>query len=92
MRSLSFLASRRWVLFAIAVVLLAWLAWVLGQWQFHRLEDRKERNAIVERNTAADPVPVDDVLAAGEPVPAGEQYRRVTAEGVYDTDKTVVVR
>ena len=92
MRSLSFLASRRWVLFAIVVVLLAWLAWVLGQWQFHRLEDRKERNAIVERNTAADPVPVDDVLAAGDPVPAGEQYRRVTAEGVYDTDNTVVVR
>ena len=46
----------------------------------------------MERNTAADPVPVDDVLAAGDPVPASEQYRRVTAEGVYDTDKTVVVR
>ena len=92
MRSLSFLASRRWVVFAIVVVLLAYLAWVLGEWQFHRLADRKERNAIVERNTAADPVPVDDVLAAGDPVPASEQYRRVTAEGVYDTDHTVVVR
>ena len=92
MRSLSFLASRRWVLFAIVVALLAWLAWALGEWQFHRLEDRKDRNAIVERNTAADPVPVEEVLAAGEDVPDREQYRRVTAQGEYDVEDTVVVR
>ena len=92
MRSLSFLASRRWVLFAIVVALLAWLAWALGEWQFHRLEDRKDRNAIVERNSAAEPVPVEEVLAAGEDVPDSEQYRRVTAQGEYDVEDTVVVR
>jgi len=91
-RSLSFLASRRWVLFAIVVALLAWLAWALGEWQFHRLEDRKDRNAIVERNSAAEPVPVEEVLAAGEDVPDSEQYRRVTAQGEYDVEDTVVVR
>jgi cytochrome oxidase assembly protein ShyY1 len=91
-RSASFLLSRRWVLFGIVVVLLAYLAWVLGQWQFHRLEDRRDRNAIVERNTAAEPAPVADVLAVGDPVEPGEEWRRVTATGEYDVERTVVVR
>jgi cytochrome oxidase assembly protein ShyY1 len=91
-RSLSFLLSRRWILFGIVVALLAWAAWALGQWQFHRLDERQERNAIVARNVAADPVPAADVLAVGEPVPAGDEWRRVTAVGSYDVADTVVVR
>jgi cytochrome oxidase assembly protein ShyY1 len=91
-RSLSFLVSRRWILFALVVVLLAWLAWWLGEWQFHRLEDRKERNAVVERNVKADPVPAGEVLAVGEKVSSSEQYRRVTATGEYDVADTVIVR
>jgi len=91
-RSLSFLASRRWAIFALVVVVLAWLAWWLGEWQFHRLEDRKERNAVVERNVKADPVPAAELLAVGEPVSSSEQWRRVTATGEYDVADTVVVR
>jgi len=91
-RSLSFLMSRRWILFGIAVVLLAWLAWWLGEWQFHRLEDRKERNAVVERNVDAEPVPAADLMAVGEDVASSEQWRRVTATGEYDVAHTVVVR
>jgi cytochrome oxidase assembly protein ShyY1 len=91
-RSLSFLASRRWVLFGLVVVLLAWLAWFLGEWQFHRLEERKDRNEVVEHNLKAEPVPVGDVLAVGERVPSSEQWRRVTATGEYDVSDTVVVR
>ncbi|RYP87510.1 SURF1 family protein [Nocardioides guangzhouensis] len=90
MRSLSFLLSRRWILFGITVVLLAWLAWWLGEWQFHRLDERKERNAIVERNIAADPVPVAEVMRDG--VEPGEEWREVTATGEYDTGNTVIVR
>jgi cytochrome oxidase assembly protein ShyY1 len=74
------------------VVVLAWLAWWLGEWQFHRLEDRKERNSIVERNVKADPVPAAGILAVNEPVPSSEQWRRVTAIGEYDVADTVVVR
>jgi cytochrome oxidase assembly protein ShyY1 len=91
-RSLSFLVSRRWILFALVVVLLGWLAWFLGEWQFHRLEDRKERNEVVERNVDAEPVPVTEVLAVGEPVASGEVWRRVTATGEYDVSDTVIVR
>ena len=92
MRSLSFLVSRRWILFGVVVVVLAWLAWALGEWQFHRLEERKDRNEVVERNVKAEPVPVGDLLAVGEAVPSTEQWRRVTATGEYDVDDTVVVR
>jgi len=91
-RSLSFLLSRRWVLFGVAVVLLAWLAAFLGEWQFSRLEERQDRNAIVERNVAAEPVPADELLAVGDPVASTEEWRRVSATGEYDVDDTVVVR
>ena len=91
-RSLRFLFTRRWVLFAITVALLAWAAWLLGEWQFHRLEDRKELNAIVARNTSAPAAPVSEVLAPDHPVPASEEWRVVTATGRYATDETVIVR
>jgi cytochrome oxidase assembly protein ShyY1 len=89
-RSLSFLLTRRWVLFGITVVLLAWLAWWLGEWQFHRLDERKDRNEIVERNTAADPAPASAVMRDG--VGEDEEWREVTATGQYDPERTVIVR
>jgi cytochrome oxidase assembly protein ShyY1 len=91
-RSLRFLASRRWILFAVTVGLLAYLAWVLGEWQFHRLEERKAANAITARNEQAAPVAVETVLAPGRPVAADDEWRLVTATGVYLPEETVIVR
>jgi cytochrome oxidase assembly protein ShyY1 len=91
-RSLRFLVSRRWVLFAITVALLAYAAWLLGEWQFHRLADRKASNAIVARNTAAPAAPVSDVLDPGRPVAESDEWRVVTATGTYATEDTVIVR
>jgi cytochrome oxidase assembly protein ShyY1 len=91
-RSLGFLVSRRWILFLLAVIALAALAWRLGEWQFHRLDERKARNAIIERNLTAPATPVDQVLAVGRPVATEDQWRRVTATGTYDVSNTVVVR
>ncbi|MEP9365008.1 SURF1 family protein [Nocardioides sp. CN2-186] len=92
MRSLRFLLSRRWVLFALVVVLLAYAAWWLGEWQFHRLAARKADNAIVRTNEARDPAPVAEVLTPGRPVDDTEEWRQVTATGTYDTGDTVIVR
>ncbi|MCB0905582.1 MAG: SURF1 family protein [Nocardioidaceae bacterium] len=92
MRQFRFLLSRRWILLALAVVLLSYLAYVLGQWQFHRLADRKERNAITVRNESGTPAPLGGVLAIGRPVPATSEWKLVTATGRYDQDGTVVVR
>lgn len=80
------------MIFFFVVILLAWAAWRLGEWQFHRLEDRKVRNTIVERNEKRDPVPVTDVMAAGGSLSAGDEWKRVTASGTYAVEDTVVVR
>ena len=92
MRSLRFLLTRRWVLFALVVVLLCYAAWWLGQWQFSRLEDRKESNAVVRANEDRAPAPVADVLSPGDAVAEDDEWRQVTATGEYDADQTVLVR
>ena len=90
--AVKFILSRRWLLFALAVAVLAYGCWWLGEWQFSRLEERKERNAVTERNLAAEPRPVADVLGVGEPVDPGEEWLRVRATGTYDADQSVIVR
>lgn len=87
-----FLLSRRWILFFGVVVVLAYAAFRLGEWQFDRLERRERANAVVERNVVADPVPVEKVLGVGAPVSPEDEWRRVTAQGVYADDETVIVR
>lgn len=84
--------SRRWVLFFLAIVVVGYGTWWLGEWQFGRLEDRKDRNAIVVANEQRDPVPVEDVLSSGRSVAEQDEWRLVTATGAYDVENTVVVR
>jgi cytochrome oxidase assembly protein ShyY1 len=91
-RSWGFLISRRWVVFALVVAVLAYLAWWLGEWQFGRLEDRQQRNAVFTSNVAAEPVPVTEVLDSAAEVPARLEWRRVLARGTYDPERSVIVR
>jgi cytochrome oxidase assembly protein ShyY1 len=91
-RSFGFLLSRRWLLFAVAIAVLAWGTWWLGQWQFDRLEDRKQSNAVVRANEDKAPTPVSNVLAPDREVPDDEEWRVVTATGSYDVDDTVIIR
>lgn len=92
MRSWRFLLTRRWLLFALVVAVLCVATWWLGQWQFHRLAERKQSNAIIRTNEQRPPAPVADVLAPGRPVPDTEEWRVVRATGTYDTADTVIVR
>lgn len=92
MRAWGFLVSRRWVGFAVVVALLAWGAWWLGEWQFSRLEERQARNAIIERNEAAPPARVAEVIPADGDLAVADEWRTVTATGSYAVDDTVVVR
>lgn len=89
---MKFLFSRRWVLFALAVAAAAWLATELGQWQFDRLDERRQDNEIVAENLDSPPVPVEDVLSVDEPVAEDEEWRRVTARGSWDDEHTVVLK
>ena len=92
MGSLRFLLSRRWVLLALVVSVLGVFAWQLGTWQFDRLEERRDRNALVRANESAAPVPAGEVLSADAPAPEGAEWRRVTATGTYAAEDSVVVR
>jgi cytochrome oxidase assembly protein ShyY1 len=87
-----FLFSRRWALLAVTVVVLAYGCYLLGQWQFHRLHDREARNAQTAQNLRAPAASVEEVLAAGRPVPQSDEWRRVTATGTYADDEAVTVR
>jgi cytochrome oxidase assembly protein ShyY1 len=90
--SYRFLLSRRWLAFGLVVVLLTGLAWWLGEWQFGRLDDRKEGNRVVETNEGLAPAPVDEVFAVDRDVDPDDEWRRVEATGTYDVDHTVIVR
>lgn len=92
MRSFRFLLSRRWILFLLVVLLLTYGAWWLGQWQFHRLEDRRESNNVVERNERSRTTPVANVLAPGRSVRSEDEWRKVTATGTYAVEDSVIVR
>jgi cytochrome oxidase assembly protein ShyY1 len=91
-RTVRFLLSRRWVLFALVVLLLAYGAWLLGQWQFQRLEDRRLSNDVVARNLAAAPAPVEDVLSPDRGPTPDQEWLRVSATGTWDDASTVVLR
>jgi cytochrome oxidase assembly protein ShyY1 len=87
-----FFLNRRWLLFAVAVALLAYACVWLGEWQFRRLHERKARNAVVSANLKAAPVPVGDVLSVTRPPSPQQEWRRVVASGHYVQSRTVVVR
>lgn len=92
MADLRFALSRRWVLFFLAVVVVALATWWLGRWQFHRLSDRKADNNIVRANEQRTPAPVGDVLEVGRPAPAKDEWLLVTATGTYDPAHTITWR
>jgi len=91
-RSFRFLLSRRWVLFAVAVAILVYGTWWLGNWQFGRLQDKRGDNAVIRTNEHAKPTPVSDVLAVGTKVAERDQWRRITATGTYDVGHTIIWR
>jgi cytochrome oxidase assembly protein ShyY1 len=87
-----FLLSRRWVLFALFVVVLGALCWRLGIWQFDRLEERRTENAIISRNLDAPALPAARVMTPDRPLPEQRQWRRVSVTGAYDVADETLVR
>jgi len=87
-----FLLSRRWLLFAVTVAAMAWGASLLGQWQFHRLDERRAENRLVATNLDRPPVPLDEVLAVGRPPSKHDEWREVVAHGTWDDTHTIVVK
>ncbi|HEX7738686.1 MAG TPA: SURF1 family cytochrome oxidase biogenesis protein, partial [Marmoricola sp.] len=89
---MKFLLSRRWATFAIVVILAAWGAWALGQWQFHRLQEKRHSNVVTRTNLKALPVPIGQLMAPGKQPSKNVEWRRVTVHGTYDDAHTIVLK
>lgn len=88
----------RWIVFSVLVVFITVACLVLGFWQLGRLEERRASNAVLESRLARDPVPLDELRQALQPVeeietdPADYEFTRVTARGVLRDEGRVLVR
>jgi len=88
-----FLLRPRWLLSHVFVLGLVVTMVNLGFWQLRRLDEKRDRNALIEARMDQPVEPVEDLLAPGEDGGVDEaRFRQVTASGTYDDDATVVVR
>lgn len=94
MANARFLLRPRWVLSHLLVGLVVVTMVSLGFWQLRRLDDKRDRNALIESRRDQPVAPVDDLLAPGADDGAVDavRFRTVTATGTYDDDATVPVR
>jgi surfeit locus 1 family protein len=92
--SARFLLRPVWLLSHLLVGLLIATMVSLGFWQLNRLDERRERNELIESRLDQPTVPVETLLAPGDDdaVLDTVRFREVTATGTYDDDATVVVR
>jgi cytochrome oxidase assembly protein ShyY1 len=88
-----FLRRPWWIVSHVAVLaLIVAMIWA-GFWQLRRLDDKKDRNRLIEQNVAAAPVSVDRILDELQTHSIAQlQYRRVQVTGRYDTDAEVAIR
>lgn len=82
----------RWLLYLALALVFAVVTAMLGMWQWDRHEGRVERRDIVQANYFGDPRPLVEVLRPGQPLPAAQQWTRVTAVGTYDAAGQQLVR
>jgi surfeit locus 1 family protein len=79
------LLSHLLVLAVVAVLV------TLGQWQWQRLEERRDQNARLEERLAAPPVDVPQLARQGTVDDAALEYRRVTLTGTYLPDEELLL-
>jgi len=89
---LSFLLSRRWIVFALAVLLLAAICTRMGFWQLQKLDTRQASNEVVERHLAAEPVSLDDALGDRPSVTKAMEWTPVRVSGTYDVEHELTVK
>jgi surfeit locus 1 family protein len=87
-----FLLRPRWLLSHVFVLLLVVTMVNLGFWQLRRLDEKRDRNALIEARMEQPVEPVEDVLAPGSDEIGDARFREVTATGTYDDAATVTVR
>ncbi|MFS0867631.1 SURF1 family protein [Microbacterium sp. 179-B 1A2 NHS] len=82
----------RWSGYVAIAVVFALACVLLSNWQFDRMAERDAELALVAGNYDRDPVPLGDVVPAGEDFDADDEWRPVTLRGEYLSDETLLVR
>ena len=85
------LATRRWLGALALAAAFAVAAFFLGQWQWHRYEDRKERADRITAHYDAAPVPLAGQVGT-DPMPAALEWTRVRVSGRYAAGAPLLVR
>lgn len=86
------LLTRDLVLGILIVALAAGVCIMLGLWQFHRFEERRDRAAVIEAQQSADPQPLAAVLPTPDAsLPAREDWAPVELHGSYCTAQDCVL-
>ncbi len=80
----------RWLVLHLVAVAAVVVMVALGSWQLRRLDERRDRNDLVEARMALAPEPVGDIVDPGDDAD-DVRFRAVTATGTY-TDEAVSVR
>lgn len=80
----------RWLGLLVFVVVLGGVFVRLGEWQLHRLEQRKEANATVVAHENNPVIPLSE--RGYGPVRDGDQWQRVTVTGTFDAAHQLEVR
>lgn len=89
-----FLLRPWWLLSHLLVVALVGTMIGLGFWQLRRLDEKRDRNALIEERLEQPTVPVGELLGPddGDAAVAEARFRQVTVTGTYDEGATIVVR
>lgn len=80
----------RWVALAVFVAILGAVFVRLGEWQIHRLEQRRQANARITSYQQLPVRPWDQVFTA--PITDAQQWQRVEVTGSYDAAHLLAVR
>lgn len=87
-----FLLSRRWVGLLVFAIIWMYLCVLLGNWQFHRLHERRAQNAQVTRALTSSPVPLSSIDPSGGHWRESKEWTTVTATGRFDDSQTLTVK
>jgi cytochrome oxidase assembly protein ShyY1 len=95
--ALALLKERAWLGALAGVVVLSVVFVFLGRWQYHRHEARTARNDLVNTNYNTQPVTLSELIPTvrqnpADPLPARLEWRPITVEGTYLSERTVLLR
>jgi cytochrome oxidase assembly protein ShyY1 len=86
------LRQRRWMGLTLLIVILIPTFLLLGRWQWHRYEWRRDLNASITAGLAGHPVPLLNLMQPGQSWKNDNRYKHVVVAGTYDANAQTLVR